>query len=516
MAKKDKMILTERLGPLTYVKESGERNGKNYIGRLVGEGSNFLKPTRNGRKYNLQLWENVESSPDFIESMETLTCFGEADHPETRADTSIKEIAVVLTKFEIRRQEGIVAVEFDILDTPNGRLVKSILDYGSKLGVSSRGLGDEIFVDGETLIDPETYEFYGFDVVVTPAVKSARPSLVESKTKTGLVESFNREIKEASSSNELESIRRLAETLKIPELDSIKESLNNKLSNLPAGDDISEGLKKDLEEVILENDQLLKENETLKSKLSANDIRVRKLEGKLKVTMVKGTKIQKNLQESQLTIVSLEDELVIGSEQMNELSGTSERKIKKLETRLASLSRIVKETKDGHEKIINELNSNYEDDVKEYLTEIDSLRIRVDRLKESKDNLKSQVKVLNDSLVKETSNKKLIEKKIHEKHSSEEEAIKKLLVTENTIKSKYLKVKCAQSGIKLDTATGLLPKEYTVEDIDKIVGDLADRKLRLGKLPVEIRPRTAILSEGLSNITPEEKQTMSFLTGKIL
>lgn len=42
----------------------------------------------------------------------------------------------------------------DILDTPNGRLLKTFVDYGFKPGISSRGSGD---VDANNEVDPETF-----------------------------------------------------------------------------------------------------------------------------------------------------------------------------------------------------------------------------------------------------------------------------------------------------------------------------------------------------------------------
>jgi len=257
-----KKILIEKSGDtLTYIKESGVRENKHYLGKLSGIGAEFTKPTRNGRRYPLELWKNIQNSEDFKEGMSTLTLFGEADHPEERADTSLKEVAMVLTNMDIRESEGIVWTDFDILDTPNGRLLKEILDYGSKIGVSTRGIGDEVVVNGETIIDPNSYIFYGFDAVVMPAVKSARPAMVEKRNikAKSIMETFNREIDEASTVAELNSIRRIAESANLPNLDSLLESIDIKINDFE-GEDISSKLLKDLGE-------LSKENEELKAKL---------------------------------------------------------------------------------------------------------------------------------------------------------------------------------------------------------------------------------------------------------
>ena len=66
-----------------------------------------------------------------LSSLETKTIFGETDHPSDesgRIDTSIKEVAIVLTDYQIDRDSGYVNVQFDILDTPQGNILKSLLD----------------------------------------------------------------------------------------------------------------------------------------------------------------------------------------------------------------------------------------------------------------------------------------------------------------------------------------------------------------------------------------------------
>ena len=68
-----------------------------------------------------------------------------------------------------------------MLDTPSGRTLKALVDSGAHMGISSRGIGEEIISNGQTIIDPDTYDFITFDVVVTPANKGARLSLVEGK-----------------------------------------------------------------------------------------------------------------------------------------------------------------------------------------------------------------------------------------------------------------------------------------------------------------------------------------------
>lgn len=212
---------------------------KGVIGKIGGIGADSNEPTRNGRRYPLELWQNVEKSEYFIEGMENRSLIGEADHPQERLDYSITEGAIVLTKYEIQN-DGKVYTEFDILDTIPGRTVKTYFDAGCKLGVSSRGLGEEIMRDGEKIIDPDTYQFYCFDVVAFPAVKSARMELIESTSpkKQKLINSITSEINKCKSLDEVRFIESMSQGVNLY-LDEIKEAIDMKKQDLYKKENVS-------------------------------------------------------------------------------------------------------------------------------------------------------------------------------------------------------------------------------------------------------------------------------------
>ena len=216
------------------IKEDGKRKG--VIGKIGGIGADSNEPTRNGRRYPLELWQNVEKSEYFIEGMENRCIVGECDHPAERLDYSIPEGAIVLTKYDIQN-DGKVYTEFDILDTLPGRTLKTYFDAGCKLGVSSRGLGEEIMVNGEKIIDPETYQFYCFDAVVFPAVKSARMELIESTSpkKQQLINSITKEINNCKTLDECLFIENMSKDTNLY-LDEIKELLESKKEELSKDD----------------------------------------------------------------------------------------------------------------------------------------------------------------------------------------------------------------------------------------------------------------------------------------
>ena len=207
-----------------------EKKARGILGRLVGVCADFNKATRNGRKYSEQLWENVFNNPIMQEKIKNKVCYGELGHPEDRAEIDPEKIAVCLSEQPVKNKNGQLEAVFDILDTPNGRILKTLCDYGSILGVSSRGQGDIITdYDGQEAVDPDTYECECWDIVLIPAVESARMDYVREgldtkklKLRKALTEAFNKESEEGK--------KVMAETLK---------ELNIKL------DEAKKGAKKD-------------------------------------------------------------------------------------------------------------------------------------------------------------------------------------------------------------------------------------------------------------------------------
>ena len=514
-----RMILTERSAPFEYIKESVKVDGKNYLGKLAGIGADFKNPTRNGRLYPLKLWQNVENSDDFKEGMATHTIFGENDHPEDRIDTSIKEISIVLTKYEIRENEGVVWTEFDILDTPQGRILKSILDYGSQIGVSSRGLGDEIVEGGETIIDPDTYVFYAWDAVVMPAVISARPSVVESANRSTLKESFAKEIENAQTKAELESIKKIAESTQLPELDSITESINNKLNDL-SGKDISVKLESDLGILAKENEELKSKVENLEKKLEAKDIRLTETRDLLHSVKDNSRTMSKQLQKLKVSNASLTEQIYDETVYHSELC-------EQYEVRVNNLQESLSQEKSRNKKLSIKLeNSNarkqeikdnvylLEDD---YNKEIDSL---VAKHEEDVALLESQITDLQNDLDDANNVISKLEKQKHLVESNTNTEFNKLKTQLQNAKTqnketlmKYTELLCKQNGIKLETVQNRLPNNFNLSDVDRIVSELSDRNLRFSKLPIaQSRTKTVRLAESIG-LSDEDAQTMDMLKG---
>lgn len=235
-----KVLIETRMNSLRLCE--GKTPKKGCLGRLEGVCADFKNPTRNGRLYGLGLWKRVLNDALFKESLSNKTLFGELDHPEDRFEPLISEACVVMTDYRIDEDEGVIYGGFDILDTPKGRILKSIVDYGSVVGVSSRGQGDIIeSVNGEE-VDEDSYDFACFDVVSTPAVEKARQAVTEAIKKTNFKESVERQIKDAETVADLNIIRSVvrASDIKKSDMDTIIESIEDKCNTLQnAGNTIS-------------------------------------------------------------------------------------------------------------------------------------------------------------------------------------------------------------------------------------------------------------------------------------
>ena len=157
-----------------------EKVRRGILGRLSGPVASFRAPTRNGRKYDEQLWEKVFESPIVEELFSRGGIPGELDHPD-REETCSEKIAIMMPEKPKKNKAGNLIGYFDILDTPCGRIAATLAKYGFQFGISSRGSGDTYTdYDGQECVDPDSYTLNAFDLVLIPACKEAVLNLVES------------------------------------------------------------------------------------------------------------------------------------------------------------------------------------------------------------------------------------------------------------------------------------------------------------------------------------------------
>ena len=184
--------------PHNYVAETqlveGAQKEPGILARVKGVFSAYDTENKNGRVYEKNLWAQQLDREEVQEKIKNRLCLGEADHPETRTESVIKEASHTITEM-YDDGKGLIRGEIAVLDVPLGRIVHKMLQAGVKLGFSTRGNGDLIEDDegGPAHVNPETYEFHGVDFVLNPSFAMCGPDPIAEDTKkeirTALTES---------------------------------------------------------------------------------------------------------------------------------------------------------------------------------------------------------------------------------------------------------------------------------------------------------------------------------------
>lgn len=163
-----------------FEEASGEVDGQHIIGKISGP---FFVPdgvSRNNRKYPRELWEKVCNNPGIRSRLQERRMWGTIGHNQKLDDEALLDgkMAIVTTQLQVQNGQGMG--EALILGTPAGKILNTVLRAGCKLFVSSRADGSFKGEDkGIPIVDPDTYQLEGFDIVLDPGFLQANPSLVE-------------------------------------------------------------------------------------------------------------------------------------------------------------------------------------------------------------------------------------------------------------------------------------------------------------------------------------------------
>lgn len=167
------------------VKESKMQNGGKIFLKGVIQRADTLN--QNGRIYPRPILEReIINYQKFIRENRAL---GECDHP----DTSVVELKNASHIIREARMEGdTVYGTVELLDTPSGKILQSLIESGVTLGISSRGVGSTK-QQGGNLVVQEDFQLICFDIVSEPSTPGAF-MLKESRsiTPADLRATFNR------------------------------------------------------------------------------------------------------------------------------------------------------------------------------------------------------------------------------------------------------------------------------------------------------------------------------------
>jgi len=486
------MLESFKSGKFLYEKLSKEEQDKRGIlGRLEGPIADFKNPTRNGRLYSEPLWEKVFEDPIMQEKIKNRCCFGELGHPEDRQEVDMEKIAICLAEQPKKGDDGSLYGIFDILNTPNGKILKALCDYGCNIGVSSRGTGD-LYTDddGNEAVDPETYECECWDAVLIPAVETARMNYVtESLSNKKTLKQALRESLESASEEDKKVMETTLNELGIDveeKQEEIKEEVqeeqpeeqieDNNTSNeeadvvdekKDANDDGSNKVIESLKEAIKEKAQLEKSVKELQEKLAVSDTKVNELNEELNK--------YKNATSRLSTYAKSSRDL---TKKVSELEGELNKKDELIES--------LNKKCDVYKKKSTSLNENISKQVKELNSQSKSKDSEIKTLKEELEKKTAEydenTKSLNES-IKAKDNKILgLEKKINESLTV---ANKYKKLAQDTV-NRYIESKATMLGLSANEIKNKLNETYTISDIDKVCEDLKSYKLNMSKLPFNL------------------------------
>ena len=135
----DYKIITEVVKPATITEDSqGNKVEVPAVKRVMMKGILQKADTlnQNGRIYPIHVLEReVKNYQKFIVENRAL---GELDHPDSSV-VNLKNVSHIVR--EAYLDTGVVYGTVEVLDTPSGKILQSLIDSGVKLGISSRGVG---------------------------------------------------------------------------------------------------------------------------------------------------------------------------------------------------------------------------------------------------------------------------------------------------------------------------------------------------------------------------------------
>ena len=159
-------LITEMNEDVDLLIESSDTGKKNYF--ISGVFMQAEQKNRNGRIYPMNvLGPKVDQyNENFVTKKRA---FGELNHPKgptvnlDRVSHIVNDLVVEGNNFTGKAK---------IMDTPMGKIVKSLMDEDARLGVSTRGMGSLKSQNGVNLVQPD-FSLAAIDIVADPSAPDA-------------------------------------------------------------------------------------------------------------------------------------------------------------------------------------------------------------------------------------------------------------------------------------------------------------------------------------------------------
>lgn len=159
-------LITEMLDQVQYITE--EKNG---VKSLFIQGPFLVAETKNknGRVYQADVMDR-EVNRYMEEYVGKNRAFGELGHPDGPS-INLDRVSHLITG--LQREGNIWIGKAKILETPMGKIAKSLMEGGATLGVSSRGMGSLKEVNGVNVVQDDFYLATAADIVADPSAPGA-------------------------------------------------------------------------------------------------------------------------------------------------------------------------------------------------------------------------------------------------------------------------------------------------------------------------------------------------------
>jgi hypothetical protein len=199
-------LLIEQINDFEFLTESDTSGKKNHYIQGI-----FLQAdlkNRNGRIYPERILEN-EVNRYRREKIETHRALGELSHStNTSVDPNLASHKITSLVKEGKNFIGKALV----LSTPKGQIIKSLLDDGVSLGVSSKGLGSLTPRDGCNYVGEDYKLVTAADCVLDPSAPDAYVSALMESTEyimddNGIIREYRDTIKNAKTKAQLEEAK---------------------------------------------------------------------------------------------------------------------------------------------------------------------------------------------------------------------------------------------------------------------------------------------------------------------
>lgn len=142
---------------------------------LVGKIQEGDRKNGNGRIYPTNILEREINN--YKQVVRDKRALGELDHPESSI-VNLNNVSHMV--IDIWMDGKNVMGKLKVLDTPSGRILRSLIEGGAQLGISSRGLGSVREKNGQTMVEDD-FQLICFDMVSDPSTPGAYMRISENK-----------------------------------------------------------------------------------------------------------------------------------------------------------------------------------------------------------------------------------------------------------------------------------------------------------------------------------------------